>query len=296
MTTRRNLLLGLGGACLMTAATVGYWLGAVRASPIPSTGALHYAGYLEQGGLPVDGTNNMRVRLWASATGADAADLLCETVADGVTVTAGRFRIVLDDTCTDSVRSEPDAWVEVEVEGRAFPREKLGAVPYAVTADNGVPVGTIVAFAGVAAPAGWLLCDGRSYARDTYPRLAAAVADAWGGDATRFHVPDLRGRAPIGAGAGPGLSPRPLGQIGGEETHTLTPAELPRHVHHMEHTLRHKGATYEAADVYTYSAHSYNMRFRAGSYLEPINRGDGGGDQPHKNMQPFAVVNYIIRY
>lgn len=59
----------------------------------------------------------------------------------------------------------------------------------------GVPVGTIVPYAGGALPSGWLLCDGRSYSIiGTYATLYAAIGDRWGsGGAGSFNVPDLRG-------------------------------------------------------------------------------------------------------
>lgn len=64
----------------------------------------------------------------------------------------------------------------------------------------GVPVGTIVAFAGVATAIpeseGWMLCDGRELARATYPEFANAVGQAWGGapNGSTVRLPDLRGR------------------------------------------------------------------------------------------------------
>lgn len=80
---------------------------------------------------------------------------------------------------------------------------------------------------------GWLLCDGREVSRSTYAALFAKVGNAHGpGDgATTFNLPDSRGRAPMGAGTGPGLTARALGQKVGEEAHTLGPTEMPTHDH-----------------------------------------------------------------
>jgi microcystin-dependent protein len=75
----------------------------------------------------------------------------------------------------------------------------LQAVPYARSASNGVPVGTVVAFAGPSTniPAGWLLCDGAVLNATTNPQYAqlfAAIGTAWGGTGvTSFNIPDLRG-------------------------------------------------------------------------------------------------------
>jgi microcystin-dependent protein len=85
-------------------------------------------------------------------------------------------------------------------------------------------------------PAGWLVCDGSTVSRTTFPALYAALGGTtspWGqGDgSTTFALPDFRGRAPIGAGQGAGLTSRVLASKGGEETHLLANAEMPVHAH-----------------------------------------------------------------
>ena len=97
----------------------------------------------------------------------------------------------------------------------------------------GLPAGAIQAFAGSTAPVGWLACDGSAVSRTTYARLFAAVGTTWGpgNGSTTFNVPDLRGRAPIGAGTGTGLTARALAGSGGAETVQLTSATMPAHTH-----------------------------------------------------------------
>jgi microcystin-dependent protein len=89
---------------------------------------------------------------------------------------------------------------------------------------DGVPAGTVVAFAGSAAPSGWLVCNGAAISRTTYAALFAAIGTAHGaGDgATTFNLPDLRGEFIRGLDGGRGVdSGRVLGsaQAGEVQSH-----------------------------------------------------------------------------
>lgn len=97
-----------------------------------------------------------------------------------------------------------------------------------------VPTGTIMYSLTQNMGNGWLLCDGREVSRTTYAALFAEIGTRYGdGDAsTTFNLPDIRGRSPIGAGTGSGLTFRDINSATvGEENHTLTVAELPSHSH-----------------------------------------------------------------
>lgn len=67
-----------------------------------------------------------------------------------------------------------------------------------------LPPGVLVPYGGSSAPSGWLLCDGSAVSRTTYAALFAILSTTYGaGDgSTTFNLPDLRGRAPVGAGTG----------------------------------------------------------------------------------------------
>ena len=95
------------------------------------------------------------------------------------------------------------------------------------------PSGSIVAFAGSTAPAGWLLCDGtNTYSRVTYSALFAVIGTTYSaGNGTTFGVPDLRGRTIIGVGQGSGLTNRGLSVTVGAETITLNASQIPSHSH-----------------------------------------------------------------
>jgi len=105
--------------------------------------------------------------------------------------------------------------VEVKAPGDDFveiSNAELLAVPYAkssATAQNGVPAGTLLPFAGLAnnIPDGYLACDGSLVRADDYPALYAAIGDTWGGDGTNFNLPDFRGRFMRGWDDGAGNDP-----------------------------------------------------------------------------------------
>ena len=141
-------------------------------------------------------------------------------------------------------------------------------------------------YAGFTAPTGWLICDGRAVSRTTYATLYAVIGSTYGdGDhSTTFNLPDFRGRVAIGVGTGTGLSNRVLGEQVGEEKHTLTASEIPRHSHNISNVVAARG-------TYGYLPGPGNKG--EGSWTTDV---DGGGDQPHNVMQPSLVVNKIIKY
>ncbi len=107
-------------------------------------------------------------------------------------------------------------WIQFLVEHggkvNALPKQEVGATPYAVSAGNGVPVGTVVAFAGDVdtPPPGWLVCDGTAHREGDFPALFAAIGIAHGRGDTKcsfqdgcdFNLPDYRGRFLRGVDAG----------------------------------------------------------------------------------------------
>ena len=91
------------------------------------------------------------------------------------------------------------------------------------------PLGTVLPFAGATAPDGFMLCDGAELFASEHADLFAVIGTVYGeGEAPgSFKLPDLRGRAAIGAGQGVDLSDRVLGAMAGAETHQLTVDEMP---------------------------------------------------------------------
>ncbi|HZD04287.1 MAG TPA: tail fiber protein, partial [Longimicrobiales bacterium] len=96
-------------------------------------------------------------------------------------------------------------------------------------------VGEIRMFAGNFAPRGWAFCDGQLLAVSQNDALFSLLGTIYGGDGrTTFGLPDCRGRIPLHAGSGPGLTPRALGSKGGAGKVTLTVNQLPSHTHPLQ--------------------------------------------------------------
>src|SRR5689334_1228663 len=87
-------------------------------------------------------------------------------------------------------------------------------------------------FAGNFAPTGWALCDGQLMAISQNTALFSIINTFYGGDGkSNFALPNLQSSAPLGQGDGPGLTPRVIGEIGGEAYVTLLNSEMPVHNH-----------------------------------------------------------------
>jgi microcystin-dependent protein len=170
---------------------------------------------------------------------------------------------------------------------------------------NGEASGVIKVFAGAAAPSGYLLCDGTSYLRATYPDLFTAIGVTFGAvDGTHFNVPDLRGRAPIGSGTGDAsdATAHTLGTKSGTEKHTLLSAELATHTHavtdagHAHEADAEKFVVKNAAGAYQVDAGTgYDVVLNTASATTGITLGNTGSNTPHNNMPPVLAVNFIIK-
>ena len=150
-------------------------------------------------------------------------------------------------------------------------------------------VGEIRMWAGSFAPAGWLFCNGQFLPINQNQALFSLLGTTYGGDGrTTFALPDLRGRVPIHVGNG-----FVQGERGGEEAHTLTQSEMPAHNHFL--MANNAGATQAAPGgaVLASSANTYaplaNLTTIAPGTLTTV-----GGSQPHSNLQPYLVINWMI--
>jgi microcystin-dependent protein len=172
-------------------------------------------------------------------------------------------------------------------------------------------LGTIMIFVENFAPKGWFLCDGQTLPIAQYTALFSLLGTTYGGNGTTtFALPDMRGRVPIHAGNGPGLSPYILGQTGGVEQVTLTTPQIPAHNHIATGKVATGGDNAltdissgnllasesrgggDALNIYNTGAAA---SFMADNSVE-VNVGPTGGSQPHANLQPYTTINYIIAW
>lgn len=192
-------------------------------------------------------------------------------------------------------------------------------------------IAQIMMFGGTFAPRGWAFCDGQLLAISQNTALFSIIGTTYGGDGrSTFALPDLRGRAPIHAGSGPGLTARRAGQrIGTEETILTTP-HLPAHNHagtvdrivaSGEATVSIPASTASGneaepgngavlalaenatngQEVNAYSNTAADTTLKSFSAPVTINGTGGnvaigttGNNIPFNNMQPSLCVNYII--
>jgi microcystin-dependent protein len=147
-------------------------------------------------------------------------------------------------------------------------------------------------------PKGWVFCDGQILQINQNQALFSLLGTTYGGNGqTTFQLPNLQGRIPIHFGNG-----LIQGQVGGEESHTLTISEVPAHTHPLTATSDNADSTKPtghklAATVSPPTGPTLTIYENSGNNLVPMapasipNR---GGSQPHENRQPYLVLNWII--
>lgn len=183
-----------------------------------------------------------------------------------------------------------------------------------------IPAGVISQYAGSSAPLGYLLCTGQSLLASEYPALFQAIGYVYGGSGLNFTLPNMQHRVPVGRGTETEFDT--LGETGGNKVHQLSINEMPSHTHTQDshnHTQNAHGhnineawsdanATHNHGSSAGYVAQGQTIN-RGGTYSDPnavvsatatnqiataVNQNTGGG-LAHNNLQPYIVLNYIIK-
>lgn len=191
----------------------------------------------------------------------DTGTLLAAAIPNGVTVPYGAAGTIYTSTGV----STPPSW----------------------SAPGTIITGMIFPYGGPTNPAGYLACDGSSQVIATYPALAAIIGTTFGGDGiTTFGLPDCRGRTLVGIGTGdaPDASAWSVAQKKGEETHTLSSAEMPSHAHTVPTGaggVRADGNTADSSGII--------------SDRNSVSSSTVGGGGAHNNTQPSLGIFYVIK-
>lgn len=195
-----------------------------------------------------------------------------------------------------------------------------------------VPIGAMAMWATVNAPGGWVLCQGQELDQvGTYAALYAVLGSTYniaGVGVGKFNVPNLQGNVPVGAGSGYALA-----QKGGASTVALSAAQIPAHAHgpgtlvtdtepvhghNMSSSnaggpavavvtggiaVSHGGVAINGPAVQRGGDAGFYGRFGVdpgGAHAHAVNGGstanNTGGGGSHSNLQPYQVVNYIMKY
>lgn len=153
-------------------------------------------------------------------------------------------------------------------------------------------------------PRGWLACQGQLLPINQNQALFSLLGTMYGGNGqTTFALPDLRGRAIVGVGQGPGLSSYVQGQQGGTEGVTLTVAQMPGHAHLLSGSLKADGGAdaSDPAGAYPAAPADATLPFATGTPNATMSTtaltgstASAGSGTAHENRQPVLGMNYCI--
>ena len=157
----------------------------------------------------------------------------------------------------------------------------------------GIPIGTIIDFAGITPPNGFLSCDGQSFSASEYPELFNVIGNNWGGVDPIFNVPDLRRKTTVGSG---GIKTTVLdnyvGAVGGNENSILKKENIPSHTHTLESVVA-GGASGNSSLLPNAGNLGLDIRTTDDGSIDGLNSGPLG--EPVNIIQPSAVVTKCIK-
>jgi microcystin-dependent protein len=138
------------------------------------------------------------------------------------------------------------------------------------------------------APKGWAFCNGQLLPINQNQALFSLLGTTYGGDGrVNFGLPNLQGRIPNHMGNG-----FVLGELGGEQAHTLNISELPGHNHVPVGSSAAPTVATAAGNLWASITNLYAATSNV--TMKPACITATGGSQPHDNMSPYLVLNFVI--
>lgn len=141
-------------------------------------------------------------------------------------------------------------------------------------------------------PKGWALCNGQLLPINQNQALFALLGTRYGGNGqTNFALPNLRGRLPIHMGNG-----HTLGEAAGSTSVTVNIQQLPTHLHQLN-AVNSAATTNTPSNTVMFANSTASQGYQPPANLTPMAAAavsSVGGSQPHNNMMPYLVLNFII--
>jgi microcystin-dependent protein len=142
-------------------------------------------------------------------------------------------------------------------------------------------------------PKGWALCNGQFLPINQNQAMFSLLGTTFGGNGqTTFALPNFRGQMPMHFGAG-----HTLGERAGSSSVTLSVAQMPAHTHQLVGSRTPSGSGVTNAPLNRLFSRSTTDVYSSApvdSSLAPNVISNLGGSQPHTNMQPYIVLNFIV--
>lgn len=161
---------------------------------------------------------------------------------------------------------------------------------------QGLPIGSIIEWSSLTPPTNYLICDGSWVSQTTYADLYAVIGHTYDGDTSvegSFRLPNRCGKVGVGYDAD-NTNFNALGKTGGEETHTLVEAEMPKHYHNW--AFNKSGNPSTTFPKWTFMIPEYNQLESAEASKLTGSTTTAGNDQAHNNLQPYETTIFVIKY
>lgn len=208
-------------------------------------------------------------------------------LVDGTTV---ELQTITINTLTEKTSVVDDDILLIEDSEASNAQKKVKVSTIVEEAQSGMvsaPIGAIVLWGTESAPSGYLLCDGSQVSRTTYADLFAVIGTTFGAGngSSTFNLPNFKGKVPVGQNS-VDSDFNELGETGGAKRHTLSTGEMPSHSHTIDVGYYPSGS---GADFGGTPANKTGVS-------QPASTNTAGGGQAHNNLQPYIVLNYIIKH